>query len=115
MVDLLIDKHGPPLYVRHHIVHNDHVVKRLEGRGAIFVEDIRLVPDGSRVVFSAHGSPPSLYRAAKKRRLQIIDATCPLVAKVHLEAVKFAREEANTVQAAELRTGGAVLGYVFGK
>ncbi|OGG30801.1 4-hydroxy-3-methylbut-2-enyl diphosphate reductase [Candidatus Gottesmanbacteria bacterium RIFCSPLOWO2_01_FULL_49_10] len=91
-VDLLIEKYGPPLYVRHHIVHNDHVVKRFEKRGVIFVEDLNLVPDGARVVFSAHGSPPSLYELARKRHLQVIDATCPLVTKVHSEAKRFAAD-----------------------
>lgn len=89
-VDLLIEKYGPPLYVRHHIVHNDYVVKEFEKRGVIFVEDINVVPEGSRVVFSAHGSPPSLYEQARKRHLQVIDATCPLVTKVHVEAKRFA-------------------------
>ena len=91
-VDLLIEKYGPPLYVRHHIVHNDHVVKGFEKRGVIFVEDLNLVPDGARVVFSAHGSPPSLYELARKRHLQVIDATCPLVTKVHSEAKRFAAD-----------------------
>lgn len=89
-VDLLIEKYGPPLYVRHHIVHNDYVVKRFEKRGVIFVEDLNLVPEGARVVFSAHGSPPNLYEQARKRHLQVIDATCPLVTKVHLEAKRYA-------------------------
>lgn len=90
-VDVLLDTYGPPLYVRHHIVHNDHVIQRLEKRGAIFIEDLQSVPKGSRIVFSAHGSPPNLYQEAQKRGLQVIDATCPLVVKVHQEAMRYAR------------------------
>lgn len=91
-VDLLIDKYGSPLYVRHQIVHSDQVVKRLEKRGAIFVEDINVVPKGSRIVFSAHGSSPDLYEEARKRSLRVIDAVCPLVTKVHWEASHYASE-----------------------
>jgi len=91
-VEQLLERYGPPLYVRHQIVHNHHVVADFEKRGVIFVVDIQQIPLKARVVFSAHGSPPELYLHAKERELEIIDATCPLVTKVHLEAKKFARE-----------------------
>jgi 4-hydroxy-3-methylbut-2-enyl diphosphate reductase len=84
---------GPPVYVRKQIVHNIHVVRDLEAKGAVFVEDEREVPEGAVCVLSAHGVAPSVYRNAEQRRLRVIDATCPLVTKVHLEARRFAREE----------------------
>lgn len=83
---------GKPVYVKHQIVHNRHVVEGLEKKGAFTVENLDEVPEGSVVVFSAHGSPPEHYRIAKERKLRLIDATCPLVTKVHLEAVRFARQ-----------------------
>lgn len=92
IVALALQVFGTPLYVKHAIVHNAHVVKDLQEKGATFVESIEEIPVGSRVVFSAHGSPPSDYQAATSRSLEIIDATCPLVTKVHLEAKRYARE-----------------------
>ncbi len=84
--------YGRPVYVRKQIVHNSHVVHDLEEKGAIFVEDESEVPAGSVVILSAHGVAPEVYANARRRRLSVIDATCPLVTKVHLEARRFARE-----------------------
>ena len=92
VVKIALDLYGPPVYVRKEIVHNKHVVDELRNAGAIFVEELGEVPPGARAIFSAHGVAPSVRREAKERHLEIIDATCPLVTKVHLEAVKFARE-----------------------
>lgn len=92
IVELALDLYGAPIYVKHAIVHNTHVVRRLERRGAIFVERVAEVPQESRVIFSAHGSPPADYEEARERALEIIDATCPLVTKVHLEARRYAKE-----------------------
>jgi 4-hydroxy-3-methylbut-2-en-1-yl diphosphate reductase len=91
-VEKLLDLYGPPIYVRKQIVHNAHVVRDLEERGAIFVEDEREVPTGQTVVLSAHGVAPSVYRNAKERRLNTIDATCPLVTKVHVQARRYAAD-----------------------
>jgi 4-hydroxy-3-methylbut-2-enyl diphosphate reductase len=91
-VERALDFHDAPVYVRKEIVHNKHVVEELEKRGAIFVEQETEVPDGETVVFSAHGVAPSVHENARKRRLSTIDATCPLVTKVHVEARKFAAE-----------------------
>jgi 4-hydroxy-3-methylbut-2-enyl diphosphate reductase len=85
--------HGAPVYVRRQIVHNKHVVASLESRGAVFVEEIEQVPAGAVVVLSAHGVAPSVHRAGAERDLHVIDATCPLVTKVHREAQRFARED----------------------
>jgi 4-hydroxy-3-methylbut-2-enyl diphosphate reductase len=93
IVDLVLDHYGPPVYVRHEIVHNRHVCDRLRARGAIFVDDLTLVPEGSLLIFSAHGVAPSVRAQADGRALRVIDATCPLVTKVHLEALRFARED----------------------
>ncbi len=90
VVDLALKIHGAPLYVRHAIVHNEWVVKSFEQRGVIFVEEIDDIPEGMPVVFSAHGVSPEVRREAAARRLTIIDATCPLVTKVHNEAKHFA-------------------------
>lgn len=90
IVDLALKKHGPPVYVRHAIVHNEWVVRSFEQRGVVFVEDIEDVPEGMPVVFSAHGVSPHVRKAATGKDLQIIDATCPLVTKVHNEARHFA-------------------------
>lgn len=92
VVKIALDLYGPPVYVRKEIVHNKHVVDELRHAGAIFVEELQEVPAGARAIFSAHGVSPEVRREAKQRRLQVIDATCPLVTKVHLEAVKFARD-----------------------
>jgi 4-hydroxy-3-methylbut-2-en-1-yl diphosphate reductase len=93
IVDLVLDHYGPPVWVRHEIVHNRHVCDRLRGRGAVFVDDLSLVPPGSLLIFSAHGVAPSVRAEADTRQLRVIDATCPLVTKVHLEALRFARED----------------------
>src|SRR6202158_3016754 len=84
--------YGRPLYVRHQIVHNRFVLQALEQEGAIFVEELADVPEGQRVIFSAHGVAPSEWDRAKDRGLRVIDATCPLVTKVHLEVERYAHE-----------------------
>jgi len=92
IVELALEAYGNPVYVHHEIVHNRYVVDQLRRRGAIFVETIEEVPEGAVLVFSAHGVPPKVRQEAKERNLKVVDATCPLVTKVHLEALKFARE-----------------------
>lgn len=92
IVDLVLDHYGPPVYVRHEIVHNRHVVEKLRARGACFVEDLADVPPRSLLVFSAHGVSPAVREEAKRRELRVIDATCPLVTKVHVEVAKLAKE-----------------------
>src|ERR671915_1324831 len=89
-VERALELYGAPIYVRKQIVHNTHVVKTLEARGAIFVDETEEVPEGSIVVFSAHGVAPAVHDEAQRRSLRTIDATCPLVTKVHKEAVRFA-------------------------
>jgi 4-hydroxy-3-methylbut-2-en-1-yl diphosphate reductase len=91
-VEQALELYGPPVYVRKEIVHNKHVVEQLRERGAIFVEQETEVPEGETVVFSAHGVAPSVHRNAAARELRTIDATCPLVTKVHVEAKKFAAD-----------------------
>jgi 4-hydroxy-3-methylbut-2-enyl diphosphate reductase len=93
VVRIALDLYGAPIYVRKEIVHNKHVVDELREAGAIFVEELEEVPSGARVIFSAHGVSPAVREQALERTLQVIDATCPLVTKVHLEAVKFARQD----------------------
>jgi len=93
IVELALEAYGAPVYVHHEIVHNTYVVEQLRRRGAIFVESIEEVPHGAVLVFSAHGVPPAVRDEAKSRGLKVIDATCPLVTKVHFEALKFARED----------------------
>jgi len=92
-VERALDKHGAPVYVRKEIVHNRHVVDTLAERGAVFVSETDEVPEGAIVVFSAHGVSPEVHRTAEERRLKTIDATCPLVTKVHQEAKRFARDD----------------------
>ncbi|WP_374946637.1 4-hydroxy-3-methylbut-2-enyl diphosphate reductase [Agreia sp.] len=92
-VEKALEHYGAPVYVRKQIVHNIHVVQTLEKRGAIFVEEVDEVPTGAHVVFSAHGVSPAVVQGAADRGLQAIDATCPLVTKVHREAVRFARDD----------------------
>ncbi|MGD9527812.1 4-hydroxy-3-methylbut-2-enyl diphosphate reductase [Pseudonocardia sp.] len=92
-VERALEKHGAPVYVRKQIVHNLHVVDTLEQRGAVFVDETDEVPEGALVVFSAHGVSPVVHEQAKERGLRTIDATCPLVTKVHHEAKRFARED----------------------
>jgi 4-hydroxy-3-methylbut-2-enyl diphosphate reductase len=92
-VERALELHGAPVYVRKQIVHNKHVVATLERRGAIFVEETDEVPEGSVVVFSAHGVSPAVHEEARQRQLRTIDATCPLVTKVHSEAKRFAKDD----------------------
>ena len=91
-VERALEMYGPPVYVRKEIVHNKHVVEQLRARGAIFVDQETDVPEGKTVVFSAHGVAPSVHANADARSLRTIDATCPLVTKVHVEAKKFAAD-----------------------
>jgi 4-hydroxy-3-methylbut-2-en-1-yl diphosphate reductase len=90
IVEELLKRHGPPVYVRHEIVHNVHVVRDLEERGAVFVDSEEDVPEGALVVLSAHGVAPKVYEKCAERGLQIVDAVCPLVSKVHAEARRYA-------------------------
>ena len=90
IVEKLLEQHGPPVYVRHEIVHNVHVVRDLEARGAVFVESEDDVPEGALVVLSAHGVAPQVYRRCEERNLKVVDAVCPLVSKVHAEARRYA-------------------------
>ncbi|RME62642.1 MAG: 4-hydroxy-3-methylbut-2-enyl diphosphate reductase [Alphaproteobacteria bacterium] len=92
IVELALEKYGPPIYVRHEIVHNRHVVEGLQRRGAVFVEELDDVPASAPVVFSAHGVPKAVPREAERRRLLYLDATCPLVSKVHREAERHYRQ-----------------------
>jgi 4-hydroxy-3-methylbut-2-enyl diphosphate reductase len=92
IVRIALETFGAPIYVRKEIVHNRFVVNELAEKGAIFVEDIDQVPEGARVIYSAHGVSPAVREQSKQRKLKVIDATCPLVTKVHVEAVKFARD-----------------------
>ena len=92
IVNKALEIYGSPIYVKHQIVHNNYVVSDLENKGAITVENIEDVPNGSTVIFSAHGSPPKDYELAKSKNVKIIDATCPLVTKVHNEALKYSKE-----------------------
>jgi len=92
IVRIALEAFGPPIYVRKEIVHNRFVVEELQGKGAIFVDNVDEVPAGERVIYSAHGVSPEVREASQARNLRVIDATCPLVTKVHVEAVKFAKE-----------------------
>ena len=92
IVRIALEAFGPPIYVRKEIVHNRFVVEDLQQKGAIFVDSVDEVPAGERVIYSAHGVSPEVRQASKERNLRVIDATCPLVTKVHVEAVKFAKE-----------------------
>ena len=93
VVEKALELYGAPVYVRKEIVHNKFVVESLSKRGAVFVQETDQVPEGARVVFSAHGVSPEVHEAARVRRLATIDATCPLVTKVHREAVRFAKQD----------------------
>ncbi len=97
IVEAALERFGPPVYVRHEIVHNRHVVERLRGRGAVFVDDPSDVPEGCLLIFSAHGVSPEVRRAATGRGLRVIDATCPLVTKVHVEARRMDKQGAGIV------------------
>jgi 4-hydroxy-3-methylbut-2-enyl diphosphate reductase len=90
IVERLLEQYGPPVYVRHQIVHNEHVVRRLEKLGAVFVEDEQEIPEGQICVLSAHGVAPAVKENAQRRGLRVVDATCPLVNKVHAEARRYA-------------------------
>ena len=92
IVEVALERFGPPVYVRHEIVHNQHVVESLRSKGAIFVEDPADVPTGSLLIFSAHGVSPEVRAAAERNALRVIDATCPLVTKVHKEALRLTRD-----------------------
>ncbi len=92
IVELALEVYGKPVYVRHEIVHNRHVVEDLRSQGAIFSEDLAEIPEGSLVIFSAHGIAPAVRSEAARRGLRTLDATCPLVTKVHVEALRFARD-----------------------
>lgn len=92
VVELCLERFGRPIYVRREIVHNPYVVEGLREQGAIFVQELDEVPEGATVVFSAHGVAPIVWQQAKARHLRVIDATCPLVTKVHLEALRYAKE-----------------------
>jgi 4-hydroxy-3-methylbut-2-enyl diphosphate reductase len=92
VVKIALDLYGAPIYVRKEIVHNKHVVDELRDAGAIFVEELEEVPAGARLIFSAHGVSPAVWAQARERNLKVIDATCPLVTKVHLEAKRFAKK-----------------------
>jgi 4-hydroxy-3-methylbut-2-enyl diphosphate reductase len=92
IVNLVLDRYGPPVYVRHEIVHNRYVVEALRRRGACFVDDLNEVPAGSLLIFSAHGVSPAVRADANERQLRVIDATCPLVTKVHVEALRYVRQ-----------------------
>ena len=93
IVEKALEMYGAPIYVQHEIVHNKHVVQRLRNEGAVFVENIDEIPEGSHAIFSAHGVSPEVRKRAEKRKLQVLDATCPLVTKVHIEAQRYAKEE----------------------
>ena len=97
IVDQALKAYGPPLYVYHEIVHNTYVVNGFRQKGVIFVETIEEVPPHSRIIFSAHGVPPTVIAQARARQLKFVDATCPLVTKVHNEAVKFSQQQYETV------------------
>ncbi|MCR4338229.1 MAG: 4-hydroxy-3-methylbut-2-enyl diphosphate reductase [Candidatus Omnitrophica bacterium] len=97
IVELALKKYGTPLYVYHDIVHNTYVVNDFRKRGVIFIEDLNEAPEGSRIILSAHGVPPEIIQKARAHKLKFLDATCPLVTKVHNEAVKFSKEDCETV------------------
>jgi 4-hydroxy-3-methylbut-2-enyl diphosphate reductase len=92
IVELALEVYGKPVYVRHEIVHNRHVVEDLRSQGAIFTENLAAIPAGSLVIFSAHGIAPAVRSEAAQRKLRTLDATCPLVTKVHVEALRYARD-----------------------
>jgi 4-hydroxy-3-methylbut-2-enyl diphosphate reductase len=93
IVEKALEMYGAPIYVQHEIVHNKHVVQRLRNEGAVFVENIDEIPEGSHAIFSAHGVSPEVRKRAEKRKLQVLDATCPLVTKVHREAQRYAQKK----------------------
>src|ERR1700692_895873 len=111
IVRIALEAFGPPIYVRKEIVHNRFVVEELQGKGAIFVDSVDEVPNGERVIYSAHGVSPEVRQASKDRKLRVIDATCPLVTKVPVEAVKFAKEGYSLILIGQ-RDHGEVIGKV---
>ena len=92
IVNRALEVFGPPIHVRHEVVHNRYVVEDLRQRGAVFVEELHEVPDDAIVIFSAHGVSKAVQEEAERRQLQVFDATCPLVTKVHMEVIRYARE-----------------------
>ena len=107
IVERAIDLFGAPIYVRHEVVHNKYVVDRLRTIGAVFVEELNEVPDGATVIFSAHGVPRVVQQEAKRRSLNVFDATCPLVTKVHMEITRYAREAREVFLDRPRRTSGS--------
>jgi len=97
IVNQALQRYGAPLYVFHEIVHNTYVVENFKKKGVVFVEDLEDVPEGSHLIFSAHGVPPSMFEQAQQRNLNYINATCPLVGKVHNEAIKFSKDKCETI------------------
>jgi len=97
IVERALERFGPPVYVRHEIVHNDHVVRELRGKGAVFVDELDQIPSGSVVVFSAHGVSRAVREDAERRGLNVFDATCPLVTKVHVEVTKMRRDDREVI------------------
>ena len=97
IVERALDLHGPPVYVRHEIVHNKRVVETLRAKGAVFVEEVDDIPDGAVTIFSAHGVAESVEIEAKRRGLPVIDATCPLVSKVHKEGQNHAKKDRQVI------------------
>jgi 4-hydroxy-3-methylbut-2-en-1-yl diphosphate reductase len=97
IVERALGKFGAPIYVRHEVVHNRYVVDGLKQKGAVFVEELHEVPDGATVIFSAHGVPLSVREEAARRQLQVFDATCPLVTKVHMEVMRYSREDREVI------------------
>lgn len=97
VVDEALEQYGAPLYVYHEIVHNNYVVDEFRKKGVIFVEDVEEIPEGERVIFSAHGIPPTVMDKAQARNLKCVDATCPLVTKVHNEATRFSKKNLPTI------------------
>src|SRR5215211_7309104 len=92
IVERALELFGAPIYVRHEVVHNRYVVERLRNLGAVFVEELHVIPDGATVIFSAHGVSRAVQDEAQRRGLRVFDATCPLVTKVHMEVTRYARE-----------------------
>ena len=97
IVEQALQQYGAPVYVRHEIVHNKHVIQSLKAKGAVFVEDLSAVPEGSVTIFSAHGVGQNVIAEALTRHLQIIDATCPLVEKVHQQIIKYAAAQMSII------------------
>ncbi|MCH8741756.1 4-hydroxy-3-methylbut-2-enyl diphosphate reductase [Patescibacteria group bacterium] len=93
LLEIVLEIYGPPIYMKHQIVHNDFIVQHFQEKGVIFVETVEEIPSGAVAVFSAHGSPPEDYEIAEAREIEVIDAVCPLVLKVHNEAIKYAKQK----------------------